>query len=150
MKGVALLQGEIIANEWKYTGIFKKSSSPEPHCQIQSNLAQITLGWREIRVCSNKGPGRLQRGDNHKNVKIRWGHLKVLSRTTGPILTRLSTSHQGRGGIKVCSNKRDSSSPSGDNSERVKIHWQYLKISSPEQQAKFNQTWCKLFLGEGN
>jgi hypothetical protein len=27
-----------------------------------------------IQVCSNKGPGPLQRGDNHKNVK----NLKIL------------------------------------------------------------------------
>jgi hypothetical protein len=34
---------------------------------------------------SNKGPDPLQRGDNHKNVKIGWGHLKIFfSRTTGP------------------------------------------------------------------
>jgi hypothetical protein len=39
-----------------------------------------------------KGP--FQRGDNHKNVKMGWGHLKILfSRTTGPILTRLGTNH---------------------------------------------------------
>jgi hypothetical protein len=28
------------------------------------------------QVYSNKGTGPLQRGDNHKNVKIGWGHLK--------------------------------------------------------------------------
>jgi hypothetical protein len=31
-----------------------------------------------IQVCSNKGPGPLQRGDNHKNAKMGWGHLKIL------------------------------------------------------------------------
>jgi hypothetical protein len=47
-----------------------------------------------IQVCSNKGPGPLQRGVNHKNVKMRWGHLKIfLSRTIGLILTRLGTNH---------------------------------------------------------
>jgi hypothetical protein len=30
-----------------------------------------------IQVCSNKGPGPLQTGDNHKNVKMRWPHLKT-------------------------------------------------------------------------
>jgi hypothetical protein len=30
------------------------------------------------QVSSNKGPGPLQRGDNHKNVKMGWGHLKIL------------------------------------------------------------------------
>jgi hypothetical protein len=34
-----------------------------------------------IHICSNKGPGPLQRGDNHKNVKMGWCHLnnKLLS-----------------------------------------------------------------------
>jgi hypothetical protein len=30
-----------------------------------------------IQVCSNKGPGPLQRGDNDKNVKRGWGNLKI-------------------------------------------------------------------------
>jgi hypothetical protein len=33
-------------------------------------------------------------------------------------------------GIQVCSNEGDSPSPRGDNSERVKIHWNFLKIFS--------------------
>jgi hypothetical protein len=38
-----------------------------------------------IQVCSNKGPGPLQKGDNYKNVKMRWGHLKIFfSKITGP------------------------------------------------------------------
>jgi hypothetical protein len=43
-KGIALLQGEIIAKEYIYTEHFKKSSSPEPAGQIQSNMVQIILG----------------------------------------------------------------------------------------------------------
>jgi hypothetical protein len=27
------------------------------------------------QVCSNIGPGPLQKGDNHKNVKMGWDHL---------------------------------------------------------------------------
>jgi hypothetical protein len=38
-----------------------------------------------IQVCANKWPGPLQRGDNHKNLKLGWGHLKIFSRTTEPI-----------------------------------------------------------------
>jgi hypothetical protein len=30
-----------------------------------------------IQVCSNKGPDPLHRGDNHKNVKMGWGHLRI-------------------------------------------------------------------------
>jgi hypothetical protein len=34
---------------------------------------------------SNKGPGPLQRGDNHKNAKMGLGHLKIFfSKTTEP------------------------------------------------------------------
>jgi hypothetical protein len=33
---------------------------------------------KEIQVCSFKGPCPLQRGDNYKNVKMGWGHLKIL------------------------------------------------------------------------
>jgi hypothetical protein len=50
--------------------------------------------WKKgIQVCSNKGPGTIQRGDNYKNVKMGWGHLKIFSRSTGPILTRLGIDH---------------------------------------------------------
>jgi hypothetical protein len=31
-----------------------------------------------IQVCTNKGPGPLQMGDNCKNAKIGWGHLKKI------------------------------------------------------------------------
>jgi hypothetical protein len=44
------------------------------------------------------------------------------SRTTRPILTRLGTNHPWVKGIQVFSKEGDSTSPRGDNSERVKIH----------------------------
>jgi hypothetical protein len=38
-----------------------------------------------IQNCTNQGPGPFQRGDNHKNVKMGWGHLKIFfSRTIEP------------------------------------------------------------------
>jgi hypothetical protein len=58
-----------------------------------------------------------------------WGHLKIFfSRTTGPILTRLSTHHPWRERIQVSLKEGGSPSPRGDNSERVKIHRKVLKI----------------------
>jgi hypothetical protein len=76
-----------------------------------------------IQVCSNKGSGFFQRGDNHKHVKMGWGHLKVFFyRTAGPILTRLGTNHPWRNGIQVCSKEEDCPLSKGDNSKRVKIH----------------------------
>jgi hypothetical protein len=74
------------------------------------------------QVCSNKGPGPLQREDNHKNVKMGRGHLKIFFRTTGPILTRFGTNHPWVEGIQVCSYEGYNPSPRGDNSERVKIN----------------------------
>jgi hypothetical protein len=82
-----------------------------------------------MQVCSNKGPSTLQRGNNHKNVKMGWGHLKIfLSRTTRPILTRLGTNHFWVEGIQVSSNEGDNLSPRGDNSKRIKIHCKVFKI----------------------
>jgi hypothetical protein len=74
---------------------------------------------KRIQFCSIKGPGPLQRGDNHKNVKIGWGHLKII---TGPISTRLGINHSWVEGIQVCSNEGDNPSSRGDNREKVKIH----------------------------
>jgi hypothetical protein len=34
---------------------------------------------KRIQVYLNKGPGPLKTGDNHKNVKMEWGHLKSSS-----------------------------------------------------------------------
>jgi hypothetical protein len=36
---------------------------------------KLSLG-EGIQVCSIKGPGPLQSGDYHKNVKMEWGHFK--------------------------------------------------------------------------
>jgi hypothetical protein len=77
---------------------------------------------KRIQVCSNKGPGPLQRRDNHKNVKMGWGHLKIFSRTIGPILTSLGTNYPWVKGIQICSKEGDIPSPRGDNNERVKMH----------------------------
>jgi hypothetical protein len=77
--------------------------------------------------------------------------FNFFSRTTEPILTKLGTNHPWRKGIQVCTNERDSPFPRGDNSERVKIHWNFfLNLLLQNQQAKFNQAWYKLSLGEGN
>jgi hypothetical protein len=76
-----------------------------------------------IQVFSSFLPGPPQRGDNHKNVKMGRGHLKIFfSRIIGPILTRFGTNYPWVKGIYICSKKGDSPSPRGDNSERVKIH----------------------------
>jgi hypothetical protein len=82
---------------------------------------------KEIQVYSNKRSVPFQRGDNHKNVRMGWGHLKIFSRTTGPMLTRLGTNHPWGEGIQVCSSEGRCPSLRGDN-KRVKIHKKYSKI----------------------
>jgi hypothetical protein len=60
---------------------FSRTSRPNSikHC--------TNYPWMKgVRLCS----GPLQRGDNHKNIKIGWGHLKIFSRTTGSILTDMA------------------------------------------------------------
>jgi hypothetical protein len=74
-----------------------------------------------IQICSNKWPGLLLRGDNHKNVKMGWGNLKIFfSKTTEPILTRLGINHPWGEGIQVCLNEGNCQSSRGDNSKREK------------------------------
>jgi hypothetical protein len=46
------------------------------------NLIKLKTNYpwmKGIQVCSNKGPGPLQRGDNHKNVKMGWSHIEIPS-----------------------------------------------------------------------
>jgi hypothetical protein len=60
----------------------------------------------------------LQRGDNYKSVKIGWSLLKIFSRTTGPILTKLGTNHPWEEGFKIIqTNKGYCPSPRGDKSK---------------------------------
>jgi hypothetical protein len=78
---------------------------------------------KKIKVCLNKGPSLVQSGDNHKNVKMGLGHLKLFFyRTIGPILTRLGTLHLWVKGIQNCTKEGDHPSPRGDNNKRVKMH----------------------------
>jgi hypothetical protein len=74
---------------WKFLKIFSSRTSRPKSIKLDKNYPWV----KGIQVCTNKGPGPLERGDNHKNVKMGWGHLKIFSRTTGPILTRFGTNH---------------------------------------------------------
>jgi hypothetical protein len=99
--------------------LFSRTSRPKS-IKLGTNYSWM----KGIQVCSNKGPGPLQRGDNNKNVRIGWGHLEIFFfRTTCPSLNRLCLHKSSLGeGIQVCLKERDSPSPRGDNSKRVEIH----------------------------
>jgi hypothetical protein len=111
---------------WKFQKIFFSRTSRPNSIKLGTNYPWVN----GMQVCFKKnGAGPLQRGDNHKSVKIRWVHLKIFfSRTTGPILTRLGTNHPWGKWIQVWANEGDCPSSRGNNSKRVKIHWTFLKI----------------------
>jgi hypothetical protein len=64
--------------------ILKKIFSSRTRRPISIKLGINYLWVLGILNCLNKGPGPLQRGDNHKNAKMGWVHLKKISRTTEP------------------------------------------------------------------
>ena len=55
----------------------KKSSSPEPFGQFQSNLAQWILGLRGFKFVQMKGHTLFPMGDNYKIAKIHTQNLKT-------------------------------------------------------------------------
>jgi hypothetical protein len=67
MKGITLLQGEIIAKEKNYTEIFFKIFLSRTSRPISIKLGTNYLWVKGILNYSNKGPAPFQRGDNHKN-----------------------------------------------------------------------------------
>jgi hypothetical protein len=65
---------------WKFLKIFFSITSRPNSIKLGTHHPCVKV----IQVCSNKGPGPLQKGDNYKNVKMGWGHLKFFfSRITG-------------------------------------------------------------------
>jgi hypothetical protein len=81
-----------------------------------------------------------------------WVHLKIFSRTTRPILTRLGTNNPWRDRIQVFLKEGDSPLQ-GEIIAREKKYTEKIKILFLQnQQAKINQTWYmyKLSFGEKN
>jgi hypothetical protein len=66
------------------------------------------------QVCPNKGPGSLQRGDNHKNVEMGVGLFKNLLENHWANFNQTWHKSSLGEGVQVCSNEGDS--------PRVKIH----------------------------
>jgi hypothetical protein len=55
---------------------FSKTSRP-----ISIKLGTNHPWVKRIKDCSSKGQCPLQRGDNYKNAKMGWGHLKIFFST---------------------------------------------------------------------
>jgi hypothetical protein len=69
-------------------------------------------------------------------------------RTTGPILIKLGSNHPWGKGIQVCSNEGNCPSSRGDDSKRVKIHWNFFfKKSSPEPTSQIQFNLIQIILG---
>jgi hypothetical protein len=59
---------------------FSRTSRPDSF-RLGTNYPWVT----GIQTYTNKEAGPLQMGDNHKDVKMGWGHLKIFfSKTTTP------------------------------------------------------------------
>ena len=58
-----------------------------------------------MQAYSNEGPHHFTSGDNYGIMKIQLRNLKIFSRTTEPISTKLDTKHPWIKGIQVCSNE---------------------------------------------
>jgi hypothetical protein len=54
-----------------------------------------------IQVCSNKGPGPLQRGDNHKKCKNRVGSFKNLQKHRANLDQTWHKSSLGKGDLDL-------------------------------------------------
>ena len=67
------------------------------------------------------------RGNNYEIVKILWWNLKILSRTTGSISTKLCTVQPWIKGIPDCSYEGPCPFPRKDIYEITKIYWRNLK-----------------------
>jgi hypothetical protein len=75
------------------------------------------------------------------------GHIKIFSKTTGPILIRLITNHPLGEWIQLCSGD---AFLQGEIIAKSKSTLKYFEFFSQHQQAKFNQTLYKSFLDKGN
>jgi hypothetical protein len=78
---------------------------------------------------------------------MRWGHLKIFSRTNGPILTRLGLNHSCAEGIQICSDEENCPSPRGDNSKGVKYTEFKKKCSLPEPAGQIQSNFLQIILG---
>ena len=119
-----------------------------PTGPISTKLGTKYPWVKGIHVCSNEGPNPSPRGDNNEIAKIHWRNSKIFfSRTTEPISTNFGTKHPWIKGNQVCSNEGPHPFPRGHNYERVKIHWQNLKSSSPEPLDLFQPNLAQSILG---
>ena len=78
-------------------------------------------------ICSHESLRPYPKGHNSEMTKIH-GHLKIFSRTTGPILTKLVTKYSWVKRFQICSNEEPHHFPRKDNTLIAKIYCQHQKI----------------------
>ena len=83
------------------------------HLLLQKNWANFKQTWHKPSSgeWENEGPYHFPKGDNYEKRKYIDEIKKILlSRTTGPISTKLGTNHPWMKGIQVCSNEEPTNS----------------------------------------
>jgi hypothetical protein len=60
---------------------FKSPTKPE-HWALSIKLGKNHPMVKRIQVCSNKGPGPFESGDNHEKAKKKGAHLRIFSRSS--------------------------------------------------------------------
>jgi hypothetical protein len=80
-RGLPLSKGiynsETVKIHWNFLKIFFSRTSCPNSIKLSTNYSWV----KHIQICSNKGSGPLQKGDNYENVKMGWGHLKIFFST---------------------------------------------------------------------
>ena len=59
----------------------------------ENTLTKFKNFLQLFKFFTNKGPSPFPRGDNKEIAKIHWRNLKIFSRTTEPMSTKLGTKH---------------------------------------------------------
>ena len=119
---------EIAKIQWRILQIFFSRTTGPISTKLGTNHPLVS-GIPEFPFVQMKGPALLPRGDNYEIVKIQWRMWKILlSRTSGPISTKLGTKYLWVKGIQVYSNKGSRLFPRGDNYDIAKILWRNFKI----------------------
>jgi hypothetical protein len=77
---------------------------------------------------------------------MEWGHLKIFSRTTGPILTDLSQSVFGGKGLKFVQMKGDAILQGEIMTKELKYPENFLKSSSPEPFGQIQSNLVQIIL----
>ena len=124
------------------------------HFHFQNHWASFNqtgtkhLWEKEIQVWWNEGPRSFTRGDNIELENTHWRHLRIFSRATGPVSTKLNAKHTWTRENQVWWNEEPDSFPRGDNRDIVNTCWRRLTIYFSEaKNSQYKQNLVQNILG---